>query len=160
MKDTKISTALTRLCNLSRCYAVGAVNYETVLGIKSTADKESLLEQLSTANVVLGKIEKLCSVTYLAMLKFRYGFSDHFGDKDSLRSLAEYAYSKNSEIGECIVLSWRAGNRAGPTVSAYGFSERKAQRLVQTGKEELDKLLLNFHSDLDLSIVSLLNIYY
>ncbi len=157
MKDTKISIALTRLCNFSRCYAVGATNYEDVLGISSTNDPKSLLEQLSIAHLVLSKIEKLCSVHHLAMLKFRYGFSDHFGDDVSLGILAELVYSTNSDIGRYIVINWRSGTRAGVTLAAtYGIHERTSRRLVSKSKEKLDNQLLKFHSDLDLQIKALL----
>lgn len=157
MKDTKISTALTRLCNFSRCYAVGATSYEDVLGISSTNNPESLLEQLATAHLVLGKIQKFCSEPHLAMLKFRYGFSDHFGDEDSLMILAESAYPKNCEIGKCIVINWRSGTRIGAILAAaFGIHERTSRRLVSKAKEKLDNELLKFHSDLDLEIKSLL----
>lgn len=150
---SSIPVALVRISNLARYHAAGAIDYESIFNIKSTKSKKSLTELLAHAHLALGDIEAICDKTQLAILKFRYGFSDKFGDDTSLVVLSEIVYPKNPEIGKIMVLSWRDDIRSGVLISSsYGIEERTAQRNIKAAKEALEKLRLNFLNDLSLSI--------
>lgn len=150
---SSIPVALVRICNLARYHAAGAIDYESIFNIKSTKSKKSLTELLAHAHLALSDIEAICNENQLALLKFRYGFSDKFGDSVSLEILSKIAYPKNPDIGELMVLSWRDNTRVGVLISSsYGIEERTAQRSIKAANEVLEKLRLNFLNDLSLSI--------
>lgn len=107
MKFESIESALYGLYNLSRQSVCKAQDYKSLDDILSTVPKDEVLFKIALARKVIHKIESICDPTQLAILRFRFGYTDRFGDDESIRTVSCIAYEKHPIVGKSIAYDWR-----------------------------------------------------
>ncbi|TXI98941.1 MAG: hypothetical protein E6Q32_09045 [Neisseriales bacterium] len=145
MRYSSVSAALFGLYNWSRQCEVKAMDYQIVFGIKSTLPKDTIKECIVQSRRLIKSIEELCDTNQRAILEYRYGFKDRFGQFKCLDDVAKIAYSGNIHVGELIAQNWRDNKVIIHELkSVFELEKRQVYNIINDAKSNLELVNLNF----------------
>lgn len=143
MKFSNLETALFGLYNWARQDSNKAIDYQMAFGVKSTLPTDTLLDNITTARIVVKELELVCGVNELAVMQFYYGFTDRFEENPEQNLISSIAYPKDNKIGLLIARAWRDEVDNSHSIAALqGCCLRHAYRIIRVGKDILAAIRL------------------
>ena len=136
---------LYKLCQLASGN-LPAIDYLTMLDVRSTASKEDRALVIAELNLVITKIKRLCTEDEVAMFEFYFQKLDQDEQPLRLLRLAKIAYPENLYVGTLIAKKWRGDKfRADELIAkTLKCSGGEARKIVGRNKSVLTALLHQF----------------
>lgn len=152
MKFSSINTALCSVFNYASQSQIYATSHKQLFGVKTSLSAEDIKTRISTARKIKSTLESSFTGKDLALIKFKFGYSDLRGEDGILKLISEISYHSDIAIGSYIAFEWR-GDRP-PIGSTYtkevmeclGIGNSRAREIIRNGIEKLEnhyKQLMN-----------------